>query len=341
MASHSRSGGPRRDLEPRPSQRNVDRVGGRSGIVDIQRARLIAAMTQVARERGVGSTTVAHVVERSGVSRRTFYELFEDRDDCFRAAFDQAIESAAQRVVPAYESAQGWRERMRAGLRALLEFLDDEPSLGALCVVDVLGSGPPALEHRREVVQLLIGAVDEGREEARAGAHPTRLTAEGVVGAVLAVLHERLSGVAAPAPDGTPDGETNSPPMTSLLGALMGMIVLPYQGNAAAAREAAKPAPRRRRAARRELNDPLRALDMRLTYRTVRVLRAIAAKPGASNREIAEASDIVDQGQISRLLVRLEHFGLVRNDGAGRRSGEPNVWSLTPKGEELERSIRQ
>jgi AcrR family transcriptional regulator/DNA-binding MarR family transcriptional regulator len=318
----------------------VDRVGGRSGIVEIQRARLIAAMTQVARERGVGATTVAHVVERSGVSRRTFYELFEDRDDCFRAAFDQAIERAAQSVVPAYESAQGWRERMRAGLRALLEFLDDEPSLGALCVVDVLGAGGPALERRRQVVQLLIAVVDEGRKEVRAGAHPTRLTAEGVVGAVLAVLHERLSSVGAvgaPASDGAP--------MTSLLGALMGMIVLPYQGNAAATREAAKPAPRRRRATRREPEDPLRALDMRLTYRTVRVLRAIAELggrgAGSSNRQIAEASDITDQGQISRLLVRLEHFGLVRNDGAGRRSGEPNVWSLTPKGKELERSIRQ
>jgi AcrR family transcriptional regulator len=319
----------------------VDRVGGRSGIVEIQRARLIAAMTQVARERGVGATTVAHVVDRSRVSRRTFYELFEDREDCFRAAFDQAVERAARRVVPAYESARGWRERMRAGLLALLEFLDDEPILGALCVVDVLGAGPLALERRREVVQLLIGAVDQGRDEARAGARPTRMTAEGVVGAVLSVLHERLSSVEALACDGTPGGKAGGPPMTSLIGPLMGMIVLPYQGNETASREAAKPPPRRRRAVRRETEDPLRALDMRLTYRTVRVLRAIAAHPGASNRQIAEASDITDQGQISRLLVRLQHFALVRNDGPGHRSGEPNVWSLTPKGEELERTIRQ
>jgi AcrR family transcriptional regulator len=171
---------------------DVDRGGGRGGIVEIQRARLVTAMTQVARERGVGATTVAHVVERSGVSRRTFYELFEDREDCFRTAFDHAVERAARHVVPAYESARGWRERMRAGLRALLEFLDDEPCLGALCLVDALGAGPSALERRREVVQLLIEAVASGREEAQAGANPTRLTAEGVVGAVLSVLHERL-----------------------------------------------------------------------------------------------------------------------------------------------------
>jgi AcrR family transcriptional regulator/DNA-binding MarR family transcriptional regulator len=320
----------------------VDRGGGRGGVADIQRARMIAAMARVARERGVGATTVSDVVARSGVSRRTFYELFEDRDDCFRAAFDQAVEHAARRVVPAYESAGGWRERMRAGLAALLEFLDDEPDLGALCVVDALGAGPAALDRRAEVVRSLVGAVDEGRPEARAGARPTRLTAEGVVGAVLSVLHARLSG-ASPF-DGLTSGSRGSGvaprPMTSLLGPLMAMIVLPYHGQAAAAREAARPVPAPR-SATRPLGDPLRALDMRLTYRTVRVLLAIAGRPGASNRQVADAAGIADPGQISRLLARLQHLGLIRNDSTGPYRGEPNVWRLTEKGAEIERTIRR
>ncbi len=288
---------------------------------------MIAAMVEVSSEFGAGRATVAHVVARSGVSRRTFYELFEDRDDCFVAAFDQAVERASVSVASAYLAAGGWRARMRAGLGALLEFLDDEPGLGALCIVDVLAGGPVALERRARVVELLVDAVDEGRAEAKGSLRPTRMTAEGVVGAVLAVLYARLEG-----DDGSPK--------TGLLSALMGMIVLPYLGSAAAAREIARPAPSTRRPAHAG-GDPLRDLDMRLTYRTVRVLLAIASQPGASNRQVADAAEVTDQGQISKLLARLEHLGLTENHGAGAARGGPNVWHLTPRGQKIQHIIRQ
>jgi AcrR family transcriptional regulator/DNA-binding MarR family transcriptional regulator len=372
-------------------ERRVVRGGGpdgsgglaRGGVPEIQRARILAALVEVTRERGVGHVSVAHVVARSGVSRRTFYELFEDREDCFLAAFDEAIMRAAQCVLPAYRAGGEWRARLRAALGALLEFLEDEPALGAFCVIDALGAGPVALERRAQVIDLLIDTVDEGRGEAKAGAQPTRLTAEGVVGAVLGVLHARLldseqrPGGAGPRSNGTRPGRdlrargtarlaggtlaggtlgggaglgggartrrrssTRGRSVTGLLGPLMGMIVLPYKGAAAAGREAAKPAPKRRRAPRRQ-SDPLRDLEMRLTYRTVRVLLAIASTPEASNRQIADAAGIQDQGQISKLLVRLEHLGLIRNVGAGHAHGEPNAWRLTKRGSEIERTIRQ
>jgi AcrR family transcriptional regulator len=341
---------------------------------------MIGALIEVARERGAGGVTVAHVVARSGVSRRTFYELFEDRDDCFFAAFDLAVERAAQCVLPAYRAPGNWRERVRAGLGALLEFLEDEPGMGALCVVEALGAGPGALERRAGVVSVLIDAVDEGRREVAGGARPTRLTAEGVVGAVLAVLHARLAGGERSAPRSSggsagrprasdsragssqgsvsrarsPQGSVSSrsgaggeptspgrgsPAMVELLGPLMGMIVLPYQGQAVAAREAARPAPRRRRATPAQ-GDPLRELDMRLTYRTVRVLLAIGKHPGTNNRQVAEASGVQDQGQISKLLARLEHLGLISNEGLGAVRGEPNAWSLTARGEQVEHAVR-
>jgi AcrR family transcriptional regulator len=307
------------------------RDGGRGGVVKIQRARMIAALAEVARERGVGATTVAHVVARSGVSRRTFYELFEDRDDCFRAAFGLAVEYAAQRVVPAFRAGPSWRERMRGGLGALLEFLEDEPNLGALCVVDALGAGPRALALRAEIVGVLVDAVDEGRAQAKGRLAPTRLMAEGIVGAVLAVLHARLA-------TGDGDGGGARPPTVDLLGPLMAIVVLPYEGQAAAAREAARLTPTRPRVASAP-GDPLRDLEMRLTYRTVRVLLAIAACPGASNREVADASGVQDQGQISKLLARLEHLGLIHNTGVGSSRGGPNAWSLTTRGGEIERTI--
>jgi AcrR family transcriptional regulator/DNA-binding MarR family transcriptional regulator len=308
----------------------VDRGGGRGGVAEIQRARMVVAMAEVAAERGAGQVTVAHVVARSGVSRRTFYELFEDREACFLAAFEEAVERARGRVIPVFRGAGSWSERIRAGLGALLEFLEDEPGLGRLCVVDALGAGPVALERRAQVVQVLIDAIDEGRSEAKGSARPTRLTAEGVVGAVLAVLHARLSERPL----------DRAPSMDGLLSSLMGIIALPYRGAATAAREASKSAPRRRRVAAPQ-RDPLRDLDMRLTYRTLRVLVAIAADPGASNRRIADAAGVTDQGQISKLLTRLEHLELIENSGGGSLRGEPNAWQLTPKGEEIEQTIRR
>jgi AcrR family transcriptional regulator len=311
-------------------------------VVGIQRARMLAAMVEVAREQGTGRVTVSHIVARSGVSRRTFYEVFEDLEDCFLVGFDEAVERAAARVLPAFQMGGGWRERVRAGLGALLEFLDDEPGLGGFCVVDALSAGPRALERRARVVDALVDAVDGGREEARGGLKLTRLTAEGVVGGVLGVLYARLSERGR-AGGGSRSGDDSHAgggvqPVTGLLSPLMGMIVLPYQGQATAGRELARPAPRRRRAAPLP-SDPLRNVNMRLTYRTVRVLLAIAAKRDASNREVADASGISDQGQISKLLARLEHLGLIQNRGGGFVRGEPNAWRLTAKGEEIERSI--
>jgi AcrR family transcriptional regulator len=324
---------PRGDVVPRDGARRPAPVApaaenGRGDVVQLQRARIVSAMVDVVAERGVARSTVAHVVARSGVSRRTFYELFDDREDCFAAAFEQAVERAAARVLPAFNEGGGWLERIRLGLRASLEFLDDEPALGRLGVVESLGAGPVALEHRTRVVNALIEAVDRGRREPKAAGRLTRLTAEGVVGAVLAVLHARLV-------------EHEPRPMISLLGPLMGLIVLPYQGRVVAEREAARPAPKRRPAP--PVADPLRGLEMRLTYRTVRALAAIASRESdprpPSNREVSDAAGVADQGQISKLLARLEHLGLVENVGEGHAKGEPNAWQLTPRGHEVQRTI--
>jgi AcrR family transcriptional regulator len=319
---------------------------------------MIAALVEVAREHGAARVTVAQVVARSGVSRRTFYEMFADRDACFLAALELAIERATARVLPIFEQAgsnrgrgtQGsgtggggpgagggawWRERVRAGLGALLEFLDEEPGLGGLCVVDTLSACPGALARRAEIVRTLVDAVDEGRGVARPGLAPSRLTAEGIVGGVLAVLYARFA-------------EPDSGPMVGLLNQLMAMIVLPYLGPTAAARETSRPVARRRPRSQPPASNPLEGLDMRLTYRTIRVLIAIADLAGRgatgrrapSNRQVADASGVQDQGQISKLLARLGHLGLIENAAGGSTRGEPNAWKLTTRGREVEHAIR-
>jgi AcrR family transcriptional regulator len=318
--------------ERRSGARNSARPGPdglpREHVTEIQRVRILAAMAEVAAERGAGAASVAHIVARAGVSRRTFYDLFEDREDCFLAAFDEAVAQAARTVIPAYEGESRWRERVRAGLLALLVFCEEEPSLARLCVVEALAAGPRALERRAEILEQLLWAVDQGRAERPARVpEPPPLAAEGAVGAVLSVIHRRL--VAA-----------GGGPLTGLLGELMSAIVLPYLGFSSSQKELRRAAPPPKKIKKSSHVDPLEGLDMRITYRTVRVLIVIGSGPGASNREIAAEAGISDQGQVSKLLTRLESLGLVRNDGVGHAKGAPNAWVLTPRGLDVERAIR-
>jgi AcrR family transcriptional regulator len=313
---------------------------GREHVSDIQRARMLAAMVDEVAERCAGNVTVAHVVARSGVSRRTFYEIFEDREDCFLAAFDDAVGKIAAHVVPAYEGEDPWREKIRAGLTTLLEYLDYERGIGRLVIVETLAVGPRALERRRRVLAQVIAAVDDGRYQAKKSENPPPLTAEGVVGAVLSVLHTRLVEEEPGRLTACPPPAMGGPRMGELVNPLMAMIVLPYLGSAAARKELERPLPKPHRAARhRTPADPLRDLEMRLTYRTVRVLTAVAAYPGSSNRTVGDGSGITDQGQISKLLARLQGLGLVENAGAGSARGEPNAWTLTAKGWEVHAAI--
>jgi AcrR family transcriptional regulator len=312
-------------LRPGPS------VLGRGQVSEIQRIRMLAAAVDVVEDVGYARMTVARIIARARVSRKTFYDVFADREDCFLAAFDQALDEARVLAAAAYEREPGWRDGMRSGLARLLMLMEEERALARLCMIEALGAGDRVLERRAEVLGELAHVVDRGRSVTNATRQPPQVTAEGVVGAVFAVLHARLLG-------------RSSEPLTELLGPLMSMVVLPYLGTRAASVELNRPllevgAPRRSRPASRS-PDPLAGLKIRLTYRTVRVLMVIAEHPGASNREIAEGSGIVDQGQISKLLTRLSHVKLVQNTGGGQERGAANAWHLTRRGAEVERATR-
>jgi AcrR family transcriptional regulator len=297
----------------------------------IQRTRLIAATVHVASELGIANVTVANVVEQAGVSRRTFYEQFNDCEACTLATLDDALQRASARVLPAYQEARGsWAERIRAGLLALLAYLDERPQAARLLLVEWLAAGPRALERRRRMVEQIVDGLDEGRAvQTRDGAALPRLTAEGIVGAIASLLHARI---AAP---------TARQPLLELANPLMSIAVLPYLGPAAARRELERTQPDRpvkRDNGDGAPEDVLKGLNMRLTYRTIRVLAAVAANPGASNRTIARAADIDDQGQISKLLMRLRKLGLIENRDIPVK-GEPNAWTLSATGAQVERML--
>jgi AcrR family transcriptional regulator len=316
---------------------------GRERLAELQRARILTALLRVVRERGAAGVTVAHVIEHAGISRRTFYEIFNSSDECLLAAFEDAVAQIAARVVPAYRGAGSWRERVRAALVELLSFAQEQP-LPALVALGEPPAGDGRLPARREQVRrLLIAAIDEGREQSARTAAPGPLAAECVLGGVGAILSARLAifGVGAGA-SGTGAAAERSD-LLSLTGPLMSMIVLPYLGAAAARAELERAAPSPAADARGgELPpaDPFKAAGMRLTYRTVRVLSAIGEHPGASNRAVATVAEVSDQGQVSKLLRRLARAGMAANAGAGARTGAPNAWTLTERGEQVVSGIR-
>jgi AcrR family transcriptional regulator len=324
-------------------QQGRRRAGG-SQVSEVQRARLLRAAAAVIAERGFGEMSVGLVTRGARVSRRTFYDLFSDREDCFLALFELASERARACVREGYENEPGaWGVKVRAGVGALLGLLDDELALRRVLVLDALVAGPRVLECRACELDVLSSAI--------AGGAPRRLPgviAEAVAGAVVGLLHTRLLR-----------DEHGS--LRGMVGELTGVIVLPYLGSGAAEREMRRrrPGPRGSRAAavrgggsvRGErgllsgvvVSDPLADLPMRVTYRTLLVLHAIDAAPGASNREIGRGAGLSDQGQISKLLARLQSLRLIENRSAhnGRQpTGEPNAWHLTVRGAEVERATR-
>lgn len=305
----------------------------RTQLVEIQRARMLASTFDVLSERGAANVSVAHIVARSGVSRRTFYELFDSREDCFLAAFNEALALLSARVIAAYASEQKWRDRIRSGLMALLGFLDEEPEMARALVVESLSAGPVTLEHRSQVLEELASVLDEARSQsAAAGALPP-LTAQGLVGGALSLIHTRILH--------PQDG-----PLIMLTNQLMSMIVLPYLGASAAKRELDQPLDPNAlhvsdlRESRAPTVDPFKKAGMRLTYRTVRVLLALAEHPNASNRTIGDAAEIKDQGQISKLLGRLQRLELVANTRTEPGTGAPNAWALTTTGQQMLTSFR-
>ena len=117
---------------------------------------------EVVAEKGYGATTVADLTSEAGISRTTFYELFDDKEACFLAAYDNAVDALVRRIAGAYEAEERWPDRARAGLAALLEALAAEPEQARLALVDVGAAGPAAQRRFRAAVQRLTPLLRRG-----------------------------------------------------------------------------------------------------------------------------------------------------------------------------------
>jgi len=190
-----------------------------------QRERLIAGIAEAIAENGYSGTTIAHITRAAAVSRRTFYEHFASKDECFVAAYDTMMKELQERVSAAFDEQDEWPKAIRAGIGAMLEFLAAEPNLARLCMVEALVAGPAVVERYDAAIQSFVPYFQEGRKgrskEVLSRLSPT--TEEALVGGMVSLISRRI--IAGKAEE-----------LEELLPDLVEFTLTPYLGSAEAAK---------------------------------------------------------------------------------------------------------
>jgi AcrR family transcriptional regulator len=142
---------------------------GRGVVAASQRTRLLEAVGRAVAEKGYAAATIDDIVRGAGVSKKTFYEHFRDKLDCFLAAYEAASDELLARLREAQSRQEGWLERTRAGIVAYLRWLAAEPALARVFLIEVAAAGPVAAERRERLrdryAELLRDLQDDARAE--------------------------------------------------------------------------------------------------------------------------------------------------------------------------------
>lgn len=181
-------------------------------------------MIEVVSARGYPETRVVDVIGVAGVSRKTFYELFESKEDCFLAAYDLLLGNLLGEATDAFETRSGdpWVERVSAALEVLLLHLARHPDEARFAIIEVLAAGPKALARRDSALRQFSGFLEPGRSET--SVELPGITSLAIAGGVNELLYsEILHGAVARLPSRLPD--------------LMFWAALPFLGAEAAAGE--------------------------------------------------------------------------------------------------------
>ena len=173
------------------------------------------------RAKGFSASTVEDICAQAGVSRRTFYENFRDKNDCFLTSYRQHAQELMAVVTAAASAGDGYEERARFGLLALLRFLSEQPDLAHMAVVEVMAAGPAAVAERDNAVAALTALIGEPVLAEAPYALPILLLRT-VSGAILQLIYIRvLAGREAE--------------LEELLPMIMYMVLVASQGPASAA----------------------------------------------------------------------------------------------------------
>jgi AcrR family transcriptional regulator len=215
-----------------PSASNPQRLpSGRHGlprayVVRSQRERLLEAMVRAAAAKGYEATTVADVIEMAGVSRATFYEMFEDKSSCFLEAYDAVIDVLVAHVTSAFESAaeEPWPEQIAAGLGGLVELLAAEADIARMAMVEVTAAGDDARERYRAALARFTPFLEEGRTYSGQGEALPPDTARFAIGGATSMIFDEIRA-------------GRGPNLERILPDLVFAVLMPYLGPEAAENE--------------------------------------------------------------------------------------------------------
>ena len=298
------------------------RRGTQSYGLPTQRDRLVAAAGQLAAELGSSSIGIHHICQRAGVSRRTFYELYTDRDACFVDVHQEAFGRLVGHVDEAVADAgPEWEDRAVAATQALLSAWDADRTLAHVCLVSSAGGSGETIALRRTAVAQIAGML--------AGAPVQSLAVEpvlaGALGSVWELAHQALT-----------DDPENS--IADLAGTAIYLVLAPFVGRRHAMARAAGRGGTVAYTTRwtPTVTDGGDERGLLVTELTGQTLRFLSRHPDAANIDIARAVDVRHESQMSRHLARLERAGMVSH----RKDGRTNAWRLTAQGEEAARTLR-
>ncbi len=188
-----------------------------------RRELILAAMIRVVGSKGYKETSVADVIEEAGTSRTTFYKHFEDKHECFLAAYDMLVEQVFAEVIAKCNGEQSWLERVERGLATIVELFAVDPMLARTAVVEVAAAGAEARQRHWDAVARFTSYLEDGRELANGRELPENISLMSAGAVSGLIFDELLAGRAEQLPALLPD--------------LLFAMLVPYIGPRAAADE--------------------------------------------------------------------------------------------------------
>lgn len=157
-----------------------------------QRERLLTAIAESLERHGYDGTTVAAISSGAGVSKSDFYRHFSSKDECFFAAYDDAVERLRADVLGACEGEEEWAEGVCAGLAAALAGLAAKPGRANLLLVEGLRAGPGICGRFQGAVESFVPYLRDGARAGTSAGRPPEAADEAVVGGIASLLGRRV-----------------------------------------------------------------------------------------------------------------------------------------------------
>lgn len=190
-----------------------------------QRERALQAAIEVFAKRGYKGTTVDHIVSAATIGVGSFYTLFGGKQECFLAAYRAVVEEGRRRIEEAIPQEGPWADRLRAGLRAFLELVEEQPLAARIALVEVQTAGPEAIAEHARTLDEVADILSSGRDASPFGNELPATLEFAAVGGLTWFLQQRIA-----------DGETDA---AALLPDVLEIVAEPYLGPKAISKLAA------------------------------------------------------------------------------------------------------